>query len=141
MSYLLSPYKLKMNILVVLALFVNAIAPISVAFAQQVSAEEAELEALFGDKIIICTPFGYKYIDLEDFKNGEHPTEDGSSFHCSLCGININGDILYTPSSIEIYYKEISASAYYHQGIEYYFDNIEATGQINPRAPPASFYI
>jgi hypothetical protein len=65
------------------------------ANAGQVQRPNQDISSLFGDKVIICTPDGFKFVSWSD------PSGDGSKdqpspnphtpFKCPLCVINAHG--------------------------------------------------
>ena len=67
-----------------------AIYNLPAASAHESSVSNAEdLASLFGDKVLICTPDGFKWVSWKDLNNGkEHPH---SEFKCPLCYVGAQG--------------------------------------------------
>ncbi|MDG1857948.1 MAG: hypothetical protein P8I94_02520, partial [Emcibacteraceae bacterium] len=62
----LRQHKFAINILVAAAVILNAMAPLSVVAKEYFASDNASVEMLFGNKILICTPTGFKYISIDE---------------------------------------------------------------------------
>lgn len=90
----LRAYKFKINLFVAVVLFFNAIAPLSVVAKEFSSSSDTEIEALYGDKILICTPAGFKYISIDELNDLESNGQNTDQSHCPLCQISVFSTIL-----------------------------------------------
>ena len=110
-----------------IALLLNAIFPTFMSFNSFAgSADVAALERLYGekDKILICTSYGYKYVNIEDIKKEQEKPHNKDS-HCPICVIASASAKLLIPefnsidfeySNAELfefpYFREINISEY-----------------------------
>lgn len=136
MSMLLRVYKNELNLFIVLALLINAFAPLSVAFSNPAAENTNQLEQLFGEKVIICTPFGYKYISLDELQDNQNSSDNEQVLHCAFCSISMTSVIIPMPDKAEFYH--VISKSYAPNIIEtdISFINSEATNTLAPRAPP-----
>ncbi|MCC3861658.1 DUF2946 domain-containing protein [Pseudemcibacter aquimaris] len=125
-------YKLNINMFAALVILINALAPLSVA-AKDLSG----VEDLFGDKIIICTPTGIKYVSIDELNGLTSSDQDQSQSHCPLCLIKVSASVLYAINLSDAYEIEHRKS----NGQVFSADHINRSASIigaaNPRAPPA----
>jgi len=135
MKNIMQRYRHPVNLLLTLALFLNAIAPLSFALAHNAD-QNSGIEELFGNKILICTPLGYKYISLDEFKNGAAPEDHDTRPHCPLCVINMAADHPYIPTDFVIEYPHITPIKPHYHGVSQNFTLNEIYTNANPRAPP-----
>ncbi len=136
MTDLFKHYRIKINILVALVVFLNAIAPLSVIAHEVSNVESATTEELFGDKILICTPMGFKYISIEELNERQNNGRDGQPYHCPLCLINVAAHIL-----IAVDFTTIFEIEYQNSGKQIYDTKQSLTSKsflsaAKPRAPP-----
>ncbi len=129
-------YKQIFNLAIVLAVFFNAVAPLSFVVNQFANAEENSADALFGDKILICTPAGFKYISFAELEERQNHGEDEQQSHCSLCQISVDKNVLYILST-----KELCLIEFHTTSNQYYIttqtQKSKARYQLaSPRAPP-----
>lgn len=90
-----SDYKIKVNIFVALVVLINAFAPLSVVAKEMFLSDDTSVEALFGEKILICTPYGFKYISIDTLNDHKKGDQQEPSSHCPLCQISVLSSILY----------------------------------------------
>ena len=62
--------------------------PYSLSSAQA-SAEDS-LASLIGDRVLICTVNGYKWVSLSELQGGEPAPETGLHFKCPLCFLQVD---------------------------------------------------
>ncbi|MCC3861288.1 hypothetical protein LJF33_08735 [Emcibacteraceae bacterium Y4] len=121
-----------------MAVFINAIAPLSTVFAKSSFSEEDELSSLFGDKILICTPFGYKYVSFDELDDMDTSDQEDSASHCSLCQINTDEDKPYLADIKSVMAIEIhQAKSHFIVQHNILKSNRRFSPSI-PRAPPVS---
>ena len=60
----------------------------SLGSAQAASADD--LSALIGDKVLLCTSTGYKWVSLNEFQGEEPAPETGEHYKCPLCYLGID---------------------------------------------------
>lgn len=99
----------KQNCLIVLAaaaLLLNALLPFYAVYDPQVLAEKMEKTvrnggffSLPGEKILICTAEGFKWVTAQDLQNGEEQPEQHPRIKCPLCYLAVFG-IKHTPPAL-----------------------------------------
>lgn len=136
MMNIFKDYKIKINIFVALVVFLNAIAPLSVIAHEVPSAESSVTEALFGDKILICTPTGFKYISIEELNERQNKGQDGQQNHCPLCLINVAAYILVAVDLGTLFEIEYQTSGNQNYDVETSLTSKSFSSAVKPRAPP-----
>lgn len=53
------------------------------------AASENELSGLIGDKVLLCTSTGYKWVSLSEFQDEEPAPETGKHYKCPLCYLHV----------------------------------------------------
>ena len=131
-----SAFKFRINIFVALVVFLNAIAPLSVVAKELSTSADTGIEALFGEKILICTPTGFKYISIDELHDLQHGDQNAAQSHCPLCQINVFSSLLALVdfgsinfiSDHQSDHKIIVESDLFRPGLLF--------GSVNARAPP-----
>lgn len=90
----LRAYTVNINLFVAVVLFFNAIAPLSVVAKELSSSGDTGIEALYGDKILICTPAGFKYVSIDKLNDLDSSGQNVDQSHCPLCQISVFSTIL-----------------------------------------------
>lgn len=129
-------HKLTINLLIALAVFLNAIAPLSVVAKEFSATDSVSSESLFGDKILICTPTGFKYISIEELHERQNNGQDDSQTHCVLCQINAPVNILVAIDLANVYEFEFRNSASRFYGTNQLQKPNSIYSDAKPRAPP-----
>lgn len=136
MKQLIQKYNVAVNLFLTLVFALNTLAPLSLLFNQDTLAGDSVAQELFSGKILICTSSGYKYVSLEDFKNGNLPDESDPRPHCPLCAIAATSAYLFIPEIYAILFSEFEAtSPYYSVFFQRLIPSI-ILNKANPRAPP-----
>jgi len=60
----------------------------SLGSAQAASADD--LSALIGDKVLLCTSTGYKWVSLGEFLGEEQAPETSDHYKCPLCYLSVD---------------------------------------------------
>ena len=60
---------------------------------QSLKASTKEISSVFGDKILICTNDGFKWISTEDIQTGKEIPQKHKKYQCALCFITKNTSI------------------------------------------------
>ncbi len=136
MTDLFKHYRIKINVFVAMVIFLNAIAPLSVIAHEVSNAEGSAREELFGDKILICTPMGFKYISIEELNERQSNGQDGQPYHCPLCLINVAAHILIAVDLSTIFEIENQSSDIQIYDIEQWLISTSFSSAAKPRAPP-----
>ena len=99
---------LKKRFLIVLtaaALLLNALLPFYAAYDTETlavklaaKAESQTLSALLGDKILICTGDGFKWVTRDDLQNGQEQPAQHPRLKCPLCYLAVFGVKQILPS-------------------------------------------
>ena len=92
-------YKVKqlrhIGLLLFIAFLVNVTLPYAVGYvAPQATSEQVadqELASLLGDKILICTSEGFKWVSWEDVQSGKEQPKPHTQFQCALCYLAAHG--------------------------------------------------
>jgi len=119
-----------------LAVFFNAIAPLAVVAKEFSASDNMSVESLFGDKILICTPSGFKYINIDELHENQNNGGNGQQSHCPLCQINAPAHILFAidlTDSFEFEYRN-PANQFYETKQSQKLKSLLSTAK--PRAPP-----
>ena len=129
--------KFAIQTLLTMVLFFNAVAPLSIVITQFYSVDEASAESLFGDKILICTPSGYKYISFDEFEENSGKENNEQLSHCSLCLINTDSANYYLPDTHILNNLQITAAKDVYYILRYSL-RLKTLHQVaQPRAPPS----
>ena len=127
-------YRKIITLTLTIALLFNAVSSLNFSF--NVASADSGVRSLFGDKILICTSSGLKYISFEDFKKGDYPKDKSTRSHCPLCIVNNASDDNFTLTATKTKSLPISvAKTRYSQTLKVVFRH-EATNNIQPRASP-----
>ena len=128
--------KFAVNLLIAAAIFLNAMAPLSVVAKEISPADTASIDALFGDKIVICTPTGFKYVSIDELNERQKTGQDNSENHCPLCLINAFDTIQFTLSSENSFEFQYFYSARKFYNTERAQKPEPFLNSARPRAPP-----
>lgn len=129
------------TILTIIALLISVIVPFFAVYNLQGGGDnaeqESELSALFGDKILICTADGFKWVSIADLETNQEQPEPHHDYKCGICYLAANGlqDIITSDAAIEIAYAITPSNLSY--GFVYVFvDNNTFKNSFQTRAPP-----
>ena len=117
----------------ILALLLNAALP---SILSLINAASDEQSSLFGDKILICTSTGAKYISIADYENGNLPADYDPRPHCPLCILNLAMADAHIPASITIKRVQPPAMQVYYYAFAENNYNAKAALHTRSRAPP-----
>jgi len=105
------------------------------------SAADADpaLEALFGDKIVICTPEGFKLVSLSELGgDGGDTSKSAQRYECALCYTAAHGiNHIITEDGLVIVYDQLVQSVTYSD-IVFLSGSEPACQPKKSRAPPFS---
>lgn len=131
------------SLLTFVAFLMNVMLPFFAVYnVQQTLASEVtessneKMSFLFGEKVLICTSDGFKWVSREDLQNGKEQPKPHPQYQCALCYVAVHGIKNAVPM------QEIAIV--YHQNIQYisyYFSDITTISQFAgrgflTRAPP-----
>ena len=130
-----------LSLLTMLAFIANVFVPFFAVYniPSAQAAEKSELSSFFGDKILICTSDGFKWVTWEELQNeeNEHPDPNQKHYECPLCYVSAHGVKDFLP---------VSAVSFTHELIEkratgFAYTNITAKSRFSlagyqTRAPP-----
>jgi len=78
--------------IMLLAFVFNLLLPFFASYnlnsAQAASVDD--LSALIGDKVLICTSTGYKWVTLSEWQDEEPASEGGKHYKCPLCFLHVD---------------------------------------------------
>ncbi len=131
-------------LLLLVAFLLNVMLPfVAVYDTQQALASHSEqsssnsnLSSLLGDKILICTSSGFKWVSWDDLQQDNNQTQSHSKYQCALCYLAAN----HFKHSVPIQHVAI----FYQKNIRHVFsDALDFTAIPQPthrlflaRAPP-----
>ncbi len=136
--------KLSYLIKAVLAVFVfQIILPFFATYDVPVKnpASEKEISSIFGDKILLCTADGFKFVSWQDLQNGTAP-KPHSDIKCPLCYVTVNGLKATAPAGqiTEVYVPNITSSDA-HSNYDYLPASEYFHSKLKSRAPPISLIV
>jgi len=126
-------------LILVMALLVNAVLPFALVFpsAQHVKAPSYSLA--FGEKILLCTAEGLKWVKLADLRSGKEKPKPHSSDQCPLCSAVRHGvkDIILSAADIPLSSHRVTDHV-----VPFYTPSLVELlpiTSLNARAPPLPF--
>lgn len=104
--------------------------------SQSAESSSEEMSSLFGEKVLICTSDGFKWVSWKDLQNGKEQPKPHPQYQCALCYVAAHGIKSTVPA------QEIAIV--YHQSVQYisyYFSDVTTISQFAgrgflTRAPP-----
>jgi len=114
----------------IFALILSALMPFY-AIYQPISEENKEIASLFGDKMLICTPSGFKWVDI----NEQQPSQHSQQYQCPVCFMSDHQQGVL-PSSIIASHVDYLYQQAFFAIITRYENNISLLATI-PRGPPS----
>lgn len=100
--------KRSLLLLTLFAFFVNILLPFAAVYnpSSAQAAQKIEKSALFGEKILICTADGFKWVTWEELeqKQGKHPGPgEKQHYECPLCYIAAHATKDFLPATQVIF--------------------------------------
>jgi len=132
-----------LSLLTMTAFLMNVIMPFFAIYnVQQAVAAEAslsqsgEMTSLFGEKVLICTPSGFKWVSWDNLLDGKEKVPEHSQYECALCYVSANS-VKTTLPVLELVFN-VQPDIVHSQ---YYITEFAATDQFTghgflTRAPP-----
>ncbi len=78
------------------------------------AATDPALSALFGEKIVICTPEGFKLVSLAELEGGEDQSSQATRYECALCYTAAHGvQHVLTEDGLDVIYDEAVQPTFY----------------------------
>ena len=126
-------------LILVMALLVNAVLPFVAISPSAQHAKNPSYSLAFGEKILLCTGEGLKWVKLADLQSGKEKPKPHSGDQCPLCSAVRHSvkDIILTNADIHLYSYRVSDII-----IPIYAPPLVELLQIaslNARAPPFPF--
>ena len=96
-----------------MAFVMNALLPFFAVYTipSAQAAEQEELSSPFGEKILICTSNGFKWVAWEELQNEEHHPVPSNDYKCPLCYVAAHGLKVFLPASDYILTHTLSLGA------------------------------
>lgn len=91
--------------------------------------------SLFGDKILICTVDGFKWVNLEDLQNDDLPKAH-PDYECALCVVASNDSKDYAPSKVSNFAYHINYKSIKYYSVSSYQEQQLYLSSNHSRAPP-----
>lgn len=73
------------HFLLIVACLLQFTLPFHAVYAAPISQTQAERSALLGDKLLLCTADGFKWVSWADLQEAEHEPAEHQNFECALC--------------------------------------------------------
>lgn len=103
-----------------------------------VTAETKQLASLFGEKILICTGDGFKWVSLADLQNGKENPKPHPDYKCPLCYVASHGLKAVTGKAVAVLHDYGSAATPLFAYDSPFISSRPALS-LHVRAPPVSF--
>ncbi len=132
------------SLLTVVAFLMNVMLPFFAVYnvpqaimaAQSGQPYSERMASFFGEKILICTSGGFKWVSWEDLQNGEEQPEPHPKYECALCYVTASGLKDFIPATnAAITYGDITRYISYDTPHDVIFRKHSSCGS-QPRAPP-----
>lgn len=127
-----------------IAFFTNAILPVFVLAHSEISFlknNKDELPSIFGNKILICTVEGLKWISWEDLSNDSEIPDKNKNFKCELCYLSSNSFKEFLVSNNQLKLSSSFEKKYVHSFVlkDNHTKNSFKPSSYFTRAPPKLF--
>ena len=120
------------------AFLLNALLPFFAVYdvpAHQSAAKE--ISSLFGDKVLICSGDGFKWVKWEDLQSGKEQHTPPSHYKCPLCYVAAHGmKDMVTPDAVAL--VSIEAADSVHAIYDYWPSAFYLQSAFSSRGPPYS---
>jgi len=126
-------------LILIMALLINAVLPFFALYPSNQHAEIALDSSAFGNKILLCTGEGFKWIKLADLQSGKEKPKPHSGNQCPLCYAARHGLKDMLPS---VAINTLPSDRALNPPMPAYeppFVIFLQTTPLNARAPPSSF--
>ena len=125
--------------LTLLAFLVSILLPFAAVYNP--SAAEAAQSSVFGDRILICTIDGFKWVSLDELDGEQqgHDRSDQQAYECALCYISAYATKDFIASAYEVVEHTSSHGQKLRFGLSGYIgQDRSALSAYQSRAPPLS---
>lgn len=58
--------------------------------AEASQSQSGEMTSMFGEKVLICTPSGFKWVSWDNLLDGKEKVPEHSQYKCALCYVSAN---------------------------------------------------
>lgn len=79
--------------LAAVAFLFQTLVPFFATYQVPQHASAKEMASLFGDKVLLCTREGFRFVSWDDVINGQQP-EPSAQYECALCYVAANGQVI-----------------------------------------------
>ncbi|MCC7260044.1 MAG: DUF2946 family protein [Alphaproteobacteria bacterium] len=121
------------------ALLLQALLPFAAVYQPVPDATTAERAALFGDKLLICSAEGFRWVRTQDLAEGKAHPQTSSDYKCPLCYIAANGLAVTPPVAAGVVSLSPATLAYVPLQAESSHDGWGFWQKLRTRSPPDSF--
>lgn len=122
-----------LGLALVAALMLNALLPFFAV--HRLPANAAHLSSAFGEKILICTGEGFKWVNLADLQSGKEKPKPHANDKCPLCFAAAHGMNILAASAHTQLHQQYHACAIAYDPA---FIALHALSPASARAPPFS---
>lgn len=120
-----------------IAFVLNAIVPFFAVYNLPTNdAQASELSSVFGEKILICTSDGFKWISLKDLQNGKDLPKHNSRYKCALCYVAHKTDKKLAASEVVASFIQPYVVTYKFPPRSEHITHQSFDSTAHPRAPP-----
>lgn len=128
----MKPFRHLIARIALLALLLNAFIPFFATYHAGNVSPETQEASLFGDKVLLCTAEGFKWVKIADMQNGKTPR---SHYQCPLCYLAAHGLAHALPHAETVVPHRFALSVT-GSGYEYFPAATLLHGTSESRAPP-----
>jgi hypothetical protein len=91
----MKPHQKMIAAFTAVALLLHGVLPFFALYQLPVTHDVRSIASLFGERLLICTSDGFKWVRTEDiFKDGQHP-KPHPQYQCALCYVSAHGQWLH----------------------------------------------
>jgi hypothetical protein len=120
-----------------LAFLLNALLPFFAVYEIPHQSSPKEMSSLFGEKVLICSGDGFKWVTWADLESGKEKHTPSSHYKCPLCYVAAHGmKDMVTPDAVTL--ASIEAADSVHAIYDYQPAAFYLQSPFSSRAPPYS---
>lgn len=86
--------------LTAMALLLQVMLPFFATYQVPARANTGSLTSLYGEKILICTGNGLRFVNLQDLLNGKAKQQPDKKYKCPLCYVAVHGKCVGTAPAL-----------------------------------------
>ena len=75
-------------------LMVHTLLPFFAVYQLPAIPDAKNLTSLFGDKILLCSPGGFRFVSVKDLMSGKEHPQPHKQYQCALCYVAAHGQLI-----------------------------------------------